>query len=99
MSIYLRITSALKESRKYYDKLTINQLLALLAVASEEGLNQVKVSQAVGIDQQQIANVIRTLELNQLIKRIKSPYGGNENNIYLSDKGIDLMTEIERIFL
>lgn len=89
----LAIGKALRRNLAAYG-MTLGQYYFMRALWIEEGLSQRGMSRRVGTTEPTTASVLRLLEKNGLVRRVRNRKDRRTINIYLTKKGRDLKNEL-----
>jgi len=78
--------------------MTHEQLVLLLIISREKGINQKELAHKLDRDKTSIARSISKLEKNHKLVRIQTAEDKRINNLYLTKEGVQLLEDIYPVF-
>jgi DNA-binding MarR family transcriptional regulator len=73
------------------------QLMFLLSLYCQEGINQEELSRVLGFDKTTTTRALNKLEEKELIYRKKDELDKRSKNIYLTNKALQIKTEVQKL--
>ena len=87
-----------KTLQKHGFDMTHEQLVLLLIISREKGINQKELAHKLDRDKTSIARSISKLEKNHKLVRIQTAEDKRINNLYLTKEGVQLLEDIYPVF-
>ena len=87
-----------KSLQKHGFDMTHEQLVLLMIISREKGINQKELALKLDRDKTSIARSISKLERDHRVVRIQTAEDKRINNLYLTKEGIQLLRDIDPVF-
>lgn len=97
MSIIVRYCRAFAERKLREYDLTFGEQIIIMFLSAHENVNQDSISKTYMIDKGMVAKTLNKLEQKDFIVRKQNPHNKRENNVSLTQKGIDILNNMSVI--